>query len=189
MNQLAPPQRQRARLKVADFLLLCDSGAFPADGKTELLDGEIVQMQSQFRPHSRVKSELAYQLRQAVDGLQLGFAVFIEVSLALPPHDVPEPDILLTNAPDGSGPVPAGSVALVVEVADSTLDYDLGAKAALYARHGVPEYWVVDVGGARLFRHSQPEGDVWRLRDVLTVGSAWPSATIAGLSIESSGLR
>jgi Uma2 family endonuclease len=189
MNQLLPPQRQRARLRVEDFMLLHEHGAFTADGKTELLDGEIVQMQAQHRPHSRFKSALTVRLHQAAQALALPYAVLSEVSMALPPHDMPEPDILLTTAPDGDGPVPADSVGLVIEVADSTLDIDLGSKAALYARHGLPEYWVVDVAGARLHRHSQPDGDMWGLRQTFATGTPWPSATIAGLVIDSTDLR
>ena len=46
----------------------------------------------------------------------------------------------------------------MVEVADSTLAFDLNTKAALYARAGIPEYWVLDVKGQRLMVHRDPSG-------------------------------
>ena len=48
---------------------------------------------------------------------------------------------------------------LLVEVSDSSLAYDQGIKRALYARHGVEEYWVVDVQGERVFVYSEPAGE------------------------------
>jgi Uma2 family endonuclease len=50
-------------------------------------------------------------------------------------------------------------VQLLVEISDSTLNYDLSVKAALYARAGIVEYWVLDVNGRRLIVHREPEGD------------------------------
>jgi Uma2 family endonuclease len=46
---------------------------------------------------------------------------------------------------------------LIVEIADSTLGFDLKVKGALYARAGVPEYWVLDVAGRRLLVHRNPQ--------------------------------
>jgi Uma2 family endonuclease len=54
------------------------------------------------------------------------------------------------------GTPPAADILLVVEVSDSTLDYDLNTKAPLYAAAGIPECWVVDVNARTLHRHTQP---------------------------------
>ncbi len=51
-----------------------------------------------------------------------------------------------------------GDIRLLVEISDTSLKYDLSVKAALYARAGIFEYWVVDVNGRRLIAHRDPEG-------------------------------
>jgi len=80
-------------------------------------------------------------------------------SLFLSDTTMLEPDICIFPAsmegPDVRGP----DLALVIEVSDSTLRNDLGKKAQLYAAHGVRDYWVVDVTGERLHRHSEPGPD------------------------------
>jgi len=55
----------------------------------------------------------------------------------------------------------------VVEVSDSTLGYDRGRKLPLYARHGIPEVWIVDVAGQRVSRHSQPDANGYALEERL----------------------
>jgi Uma2 family endonuclease len=75
------------------------------------------------------------------------------------PTNEPEPDVIVFNLP-GSGlqltPPQPSDLALVVEVSDTTLQFDLTVKARLYARAGIVEYWVVDVTGRRLIVHRDP---------------------------------
>ncbi len=56
---------------------------------------------------------------------------------------------------------------LIVEVADSSLDFDRGRKLALYARNGIEDYWIVDVQNSRLEVYRQPLGDAYQQRQVL----------------------
>ena len=151
-------------LRVEDFLLLNDSGAFDGYGKTELIDGEVVYMNAQHRPHLRVKTGLYDALRDALRATRSSYKVFTEGTVAIPPHNAPEPDLVVTNEPDGDGPIPLLSVALLVEVAHSTLDQDLRIKPRIYARAGVPEYWVADVDGRVLHQFWSPEGDAYAER-------------------------
>ncbi len=81
------------------------------------------------------------------------------------PHDndtnAPEPDVLLLNKPDTAIPTKQPrpeDVRLFIEISDSTEAYDLGTKAALYVRAGVPEYWVVSVEERVIYRHL-PQAD------------------------------
>jgi Uma2 family endonuclease len=72
----------------------------------------------------------------------------------------------------------------VVEVSDSTLATDLGRKAQLYARHGIPEYWVVDCAGARITQLWAPTLDGYRERRELLFGERLRAATVATLDID-----
>lgn len=148
-------------LRVEDFLLLNDSGAFAGYGKTELIDGGIVFMNAQHRPHGRVKVELHNALRDALRDAASSYTSMTEVTVALPPHNAPEPDVVVTNEPEGDGPIPLASVALVIEVAHSTLDQDLKVKPHIYAHAGIPEYWVADVDGRIIHQFSRPTNEAY----------------------------
>lgn len=178
------PEPVPVKLRVEDYLLLDGSGAFDGYAKTELIDGKLFFMHAQHRPHSRIKTELGYRMREALAAAESPLALLIEPSVAAPPHDVPEPDIVVTSEPRGEGPVPLASVALIVEVSDASLDFDLGPKALLYARHKVPEYWVVDVKGRQIHQLWAPREQAYTERRLVAFGEPIASATIAGLTVE-----
>jgi Uma2 family endonuclease len=176
------------RLRVEDFLLLDESGAFQAYGKTELIDGEIFFMNAQHRPHMMAKGELAFRIRLALEAMHSEYAVGIEGSFRLSDYDLPEPDILLTREPYGQGPVPQGSVALVIEVSDASLDFDLGRKAALYAARDVPEYWVVDINGRVIHQHWKPASGAYAERHEILFGDIIEATAIPGLAVSTDTL-
>jgi Uma2 family endonuclease len=75
------------------------------------------------------------------------------------PTNEPVPDLIVLSRDESqftSNPRPQ-DLRLIVEIADSTLGFDLKVKGALYARAGVPEYWVLDVAGRRLLVHRNPQ--------------------------------
>ncbi|GAA0663521.1 Uma2 family endonuclease [Sphingomonas insulae] len=112
----------------------------------------------------------------------------VEGSVSMPPHTVTEPDIAVTAEPEGDGLIPLASLAMVVEVADSTLDNDLGRKQAIYAGASVPEYWVVDVQGEIIHQMWKPEGEVYAQRRQIAFGQTIGAVTIAGLSVATNRL-
>ena len=184
---LKPPGTYK--LKVADYLTLHRSGAFEGM-RTELIEGEIIVMNPQARRHLFVKSELAYHLRRALEatGNSLFVAVDGTVELTGDSHSLPEPDIFLTSAPHGDGYVPVESVALAVEVAATSLELDLQRKAPLYARHGIREYWVVDVNRAAIHQMWAPAGEGYSEHHEVAFGEQIAAATIKGLTIETSAI-
>lgn len=146
------------KLRIADYLLLDEAGAFGGYAKTELLGGELFCVNAQHRPHARLKIELYGAVREAVLAAGLRLRPLVEASVAIPPHSAPEPDVLLTSEPDGDGLVPSSSVSLIIEVTDTTLTSDLTRKAAIYAEAGIPEYWVADVDGRMIHQMWGPGG-------------------------------
>lgn len=177
------------RLTVEEFLLLDREGAF-GDRRTELVAGDIYYMSPQFRPHGFAKDEMAYRLRRALEAAGSTIHVATEQSVDFDSHSQPQPDIILTSEPQGEGAIPGSSVLLIVEVAASTLDFDLGVKADLYADAGVPEYWVVDVNENRVLMHANPRPDGSGYDGQLDVpfGAPLHAATIEGLTVETAGL-
>lgn len=185
---LKPPGRYR--LKVADYLTLDRSGAFEGM-RTELIEGEVIVMNPQTRRHLFVKSELAYRLRRGLEaiGSSLFVAVDGTVELTGDSHSLPEPDIFLTSAPHGDGYVPVGSVALAVEVAATSLELDLKRKAPLYARHGIKEYWVVDVNRGVIHQMWSPQGEAYAGGREVKLGKQIEAATIEALTVETAGIN
>ncbi len=171
------------KLRIEDYLLLDRSGAFDAYAKTELIDGEILYMNAQHRPHALIKMNLYDAISAALRAACSPLRALVEASIAMPDHSVPEPDIVLTSEPEGEGLIPLHSVALVVEVADTTLANDLGRKAALYAAAGVPEYWVADIGGKVIHQLWAPEGGTYAQRRVVAFGERVEAVTVAGLTL------
>ena len=76
-----------------------------------------------------------------------------------------------------------------MEVSDSSLRHDLGRKLRLYARTGVPEYWVADVNRRQIIRLHVPEGESYREQATFAFGEPVPSARIAGLTVDTARLR
>lgn len=125
----------------------------------ELLEGELISKMGKNRPHVNAQVFLMGWLIQ-VFGLAF---VNSEASIDVAPQDnatsEPQPDLIVLNQPSNllasSNPRPE-DLRLVVEVADSSLYFDLTRKAALYARAGIGDYWVLDVAGHRLYVHREP---------------------------------
>ena len=176
------------KLRVEDYLLLDDSGAFQPYRKTELIDGEVYFVNAQHRPHALAKAELYDALRDALRTRGSPLRPLTEASIALSAHDAPEPDIVLTSEPKGEGLIPVGSVALVVEISDTTLSSDLKRKAMIYARAGIPEYWVADVNMKVIHQMWAPEGEAYAERREIAFGEAIDAITIEGLSIATAQL-
>lgn len=176
------------RLRVEDYLLLDASGAFDAYAKTELIEGEIVYMNAQNRPHARIKSELFFAISSVLRETSLPLTAIVEGSIAMPDDSVPEPDIVLTSEPEGDGLIPLQSVALLVEVADTTLANDLGRKARLYAAKGVPEYWVVDINNRTIHQFWEPGETAYGRASTIAFNETLAAATIDGLSVSTANL-
>ena len=146
-------------------------------------------MNAQFSEHMKAKVRLLRLLADACDELGTGLEAWSEGSVAMAPSSMPGPDLFITRETPTTGPVRIETVALVVEVSDTTLAFDMGQKAALYARCGVPEYWVADLAGERMVRMWVPEGEIYSQRDEWAFGVRVESATTVGLGVETVGLK
>lgn len=140
------------RFTVADELVMQAAGVIH-DGQVELLGGELVTMAARKNDHELAKRRLVRWLAAPVPA---DAAVAVETTLYLSPADAPEPDIMIH--PDRLLPedVRGPDLDLLVEIAVESLGQDLGAKASLYARHGVRLYWVVDAVNRQVHVHDRP---------------------------------
>lgn len=106
-------------------------------------------------------------------------AVRVQTPITLPPRSEPEPDIAVVRRNQDRyrthHPGPA-DIHLIIEISDTTLAYDRGIKLALYAAASIPEVWIADLIGRRLFLHRRPSGRVYEDVSVITEGTVAPEA-------------
>jgi len=177
------------RLTLDDFALLHEAGAFESYSKVELIEGVLYTMNPQRTRHAYAKTQLAFRLYASLQALGADLFPLIEGTIAMPPRSAPEPDIAIGRiGPGGTGYVPLSSIALVVEVSDTSLRYDIGKKKQLYASQGVPEYWVFDLGGRKIHQFWSPSGAAYSECRASDIEETIESVTIAGLAVETDGL-
>lgn len=132
------------------------------DYKYELINGVIIRKMPQNKRHAYCVNKAIRWMHGAFDWSFTQTQSSIRVALPDNPINKPEPDVVLLNKPllevAGDQPGPE-DMRLAIEIADSTRDMDLGTKASLYARAGVPEYWVVSVEERTVYIHTQPQPD------------------------------
>ncbi|HEY8477855.1 MAG TPA: Uma2 family endonuclease [Chloroflexota bacterium] len=127
----------------AEYDRLVDVGLLHPDEPVELIEGEIVEMPPQHGQHATA-IVLAQEALRAVFGH--GFVVRVQLPLALGAYSEPEPDLaVVAGSPRDHVAEHPSSAVLVVEVADATLTFDRETKGSLYAKAGIPEYWLVNV--------------------------------------------
>lgn len=184
---VADAEPYRHLLTVRDFLTLDEAGAFDDVGPVELIEGEIFRMAPLHRPHARVTMILSSLIDAAVEALGGSVEALSEPSAELDMHSLPQADIVIADAAVEEFVTPR-TARLSVEISSSSLKHDLGRKLRLYARSGVPEYWVVDINGRRIIRFHAPAGEAYAERREFAFGDTIASATIPGLAVDTARL-
>jgi Uma2 family endonuclease len=148
-----------------------------------LIEGELITKMSKNRPHILVFMYVMKWLVGLMDPLYLSLEAGIDVAPEDNPTSEPEPDIAvlekLASEYIGSNP-PASDIQLVIEISDSTLAFDLGPKARIYARASILDYWVFDIAGRRLIVHREPRDGSYS-----SVSAYVEGETVAPLSMPS----
>jgi Uma2 family endonuclease len=147
----------RWRFTIADVEAMVATGLMPEDERVELIGGELVPMSPKGNQHEVVKVAL---LRRWYRLLPDGFDLAPETTFRLGEDTYLEPDVAIYPRAPGLRGLNGSNVLLVVEIADSSLRYDMGRKAALYASFGVRELWVIDAVklSARVFAEPSAKG-------------------------------
>ena len=144
----------RRAWKIDEIEAMVRAGIIAENERFELIGGEIVPMSPKGIWHENVKRALAKHWYKA---LPPDLELLTETTLRIAPTEFREPDFLLWPSAVPVAELSPAHVMLAVEVADSSLDYDLGAKAAFYASLGLRDYWVVDAKRLVTRIHREPE--------------------------------
>jgi len=146
----------RHRWTVSDFRQMIQTGVLSADDRVELIEGELIDRPPIGPLHAGVSEILGKMLRSA---LARTVSIRSQKPLCLGNNSELEPDIFIAERDRDfyrrAHPTPA-QVHLVIEVADMSLTKDREVKLPLYAAHGVPEAWLVNLAEARLEIYRQP---------------------------------
>lgn len=180
---MLPAEVERHRFTVEEYHRMGEAGIFGEDDRVELVEGEIVEMTPIGRRHADCVNRLTHLLVSFVGS---AYVVSVQNPLRLGEHDEPEPDLaLLKPGPElySRGHPGSEDAALLIEVADSSLQYDRGFKLPLYARSGVPEAWLIDLRADRIEVHSGPGSNAGGYSRIHAYGRGenLEAATIAGL--------
>ncbi|MGI9302713.1 MAG: Uma2 family endonuclease, partial [Gammaproteobacteria bacterium] len=141
MSAIAP---ERWQWTAPRYFQAVEAGLIDADERLELIEGELIRMVPINPPHATAVDELLSIIAAQLDRER--FRLRVQQPLALTDDDTwPEPDLAIVRAGNYRKQHPsAADTLLVIEVANASFGRDRGAKRTLYARHQIPEYWVVD---------------------------------------------
>ena len=174
----------RHRFSVDEYHRMGEARVFPEDDRVELIDGEIVDMTPIGSRHAACVDRLNRLLDRRVGDRAI---VRVQNPVRLGDLSEPEPDLsLLVSREDfyASAHPSAGDLLLVVEVSETSASVDRHLKAPLYARHGVPELWIVDLEAEEVQVHREPSADGYRSVETRGRGERLAPERLEGLEVE-----
>jgi Uma2 family endonuclease len=154
----ATSSRTQRRFSVAEYHRLIDAGILREDERCELIQGWILELMPPNPPHAKAMKRVNRTLTPLFAWGEWVVGVQDPVTLA---DDEPLPDFSVATGPDSKydtrHPGPRDLV-LIVEISDSSLDYDRGEKLAMYAEAKIPVYWIVNLIDRQVEVYTHPRG-------------------------------
>ncbi|MBI2322519.1 MAG: Uma2 family endonuclease [Chloroflexi bacterium] len=173
----------RRLFTVDEYYRMAAAGILHEDDRVELIEGEIVQMTAIGARHAAAVTRLNWAF---ISALGQRATVSPQNPLRLSQRSEPQPDVLLLKPRDdfyaAGHPGPA-DVLLLVEVMDSSAGYDRAVKLPLYARHGIPEVWLVDLEQERVEVYREPSAEGYRSSMTLRRGERQAPAAFPALAL------
>ena len=151
----------RRRFTVEEYCAMADAGILGEEERVELLDGEILIMPPIRPPHEDGTTRLSSDLIHRLHGRAW---VRVQNAVQLDDHGLPEPDIAIVRLRDDyhrERPTPA-DVLLIIEVSDTSLEYDRELKLPRYAAAGIPEVWIANVPARHVEAFHDPVDGVYQ---------------------------
>ena len=171
------------RFTVDEYYRMADAGILTEDDRVELIEGEIVELPPIGSRHAACVDRL-----NRLFVTQVGDRAIVRVQnpIRLSERSEPEPDLALVRARPGfyaeAHPGP-GDLLLIVEVAETSFDYDRSVKSRLYARAGIPELWIVELQRDRVEVFSEPRADGYHTTRVYRRGNRLAVTALASLNV------
>ena len=169
------------RFTVEEYHRMAEAGILAEDDRVELIAGEIVELSPIGIRHADCVTALTDLLRELI-GREVSLRV--QSPLRLDTGHEPQPDIALVKRRRyrQAHPMP-GDALLLIEVADSSRDYDRNVKLPLYAAAGIPEVWIVDLVDDTIERHTDPHAGRYRHRVLAGRGESLSSTVLPAITL------
>lgn len=177
----APAGPSLHRFTYGDVMRMIETGVIEEGAPVELIDGVLVDMAHDGPLHNDWSNALFWWLSDHLD--RDTHVVIPGSTLRLSEHDAPKPDWWVFPAHVATADARGPDVLLAIEQSDTTLERDLGLKAALYAAHGVREYWVIDLNKRELWVHREPAENGYGSIKRRAAGEPVDALLIEGLSL------
>jgi Uma2 family endonuclease len=170
----------RRRFTVAELEQMAAAGILGEDERIELIGGEVVPMSAKGNHHEILKTALnLYWSRNLPEHLLFT----TETTFRLSPDTYLEPDFVFYPKAAGWQGLTAATALLVVEIADTSLGYDLGSKADLYASFGIAELWVINAVELETRIHRLPTATSYRWTDDLSAKERLVPQSVPALAV------
>jgi Uma2 family endonuclease len=188
MGTLMESWPQRHRITADEYHRMAEVGLLAPDARVELIEGEIIDMAPIGKDHMSVVDQLNRLFIRAVGDDAI---VRIQGSVRLSKMSEPEPDLVLLKprADFYRGELAsAADTLLVIEVSESSLRYDRDVKVPFYARHGVPEVWIVDLPNNQLLVYGSPNEGLYTRQTSVARPEILPVAALPGIAVDLSSV-
>ena len=171
-------------ITVDEYHRMIEAGSLGEDDRVQLIAGAVIAMTPQAPAHALVIQNLT---RLVARGLAADFALRPQLPLTLPDDSEPEPDLAVVRLEDArSREHHPRTALLVVEVAGDSLRLDRQTKAALYARAGIPEYWIVNLAETTVEVHCDPDSEMgaYRAKTIASSDGTLVATSVPGLRVD-----
>jgi Uma2 family endonuclease len=175
---------QKYYFNVDEYYLMAEAGLFLEGPHVELIEGEVIEMSPSGSRHAGCLDDLTLLIVPKVVRLA---KVRVQGPIRINEYSEPQPDIALLKPRRDSyrrAHPTSSEVLLVIEVADTSANYDRNVKLPLYARAGIPEAWLVILPKDVIEVHTEPKNGKYTKVQRLKRGKTLTCSTIAGLSLK-----
>lgn len=170
VEAITSPNEMPYLFSVDDFYRMIDLDIFPDEARVGLWEGRVYEEMGKRHAHSLTWAKFNARLLPLVP---VGWSLWSECSLTISPDKAPMPDLLIVrgdlDAYEDRRPV-AVDVGLLIELADSSLKIDTGAKLRAYAQASIPAYWVVNLREKLIYVYTDPIPSEDRYGLMTTIG-------------------
>jgi Uma2 family endonuclease len=157
------PIKTRKRFTVEDYYRMGETGILSENERTELIEGEIIEMSPIGDPHM-----IAVNRANMIFARGIGDKVVVSVQnpAFMDRYNLPQPDVVLIRPREGfygAGKPNPEDVVLLIEVSDTSLRFDRRVKVPIYARSGIREVWVIDLQNGSVYVYRGPRDNAYSL--------------------------
>ena len=171
------------RFRVEDFRRMTEAGILPEESGWEIIDGYLIDKMSIGSKHASTVKRLNRKLTRLFDDKVI---ISVQDPIHIDEFNEPEPDIMLLKPREDfyaeNHPIPQ-DVLLLIEVSDSTVEYDRKYKKTLYAAAGIVEFWIVNLPDETVECYSSLKNGTYHLARISEIGETVESNSVENLKL------